>query len=143
MNRTATVMALAAFCFLLAGCRMDRMTIREPVSDRFIEVESGDRFWVELEENTTTGFSWTVASDDFRELVETYVRHIPCEPGPDEEARCGAPGKAEVMIRIHRGFVGPATVVMKYARPWEPDRPARTIKFVLWKRDGDVAPWKD
>ena len=128
---------------LTAGCRMDRMTIREPVTDRFIEVESGDRFWVELEENTTTGYRWEVSSDDFRELVETYVKHIPYEPEEGEEIRCGAPGKAEVMVRIHRGFLGPATLTMRYVRPWEPDTPARTVKFVLWKRDGDVAPWKD
>ena len=128
---------------LVAGCRMDRMTIKEPVTDRFIEVESGDRFWVELDENMTTGYSWEVKCDDFRELVETYVKHIPYEPKPDEPPLCGAPGKAEIMIRVHRGFVGPATVFMRYVRPWEPDEPARVIKFVLWKRDGDVAPWKD
>ena len=137
--RLVAALALAA----LAGCRMDRMTIREPVSDRFVEVESGDRFWVELEENTTTGYAWEVEVSDERNLVETSVKHIPHETPAGEEALCGAPGKAEIMIRIHRGFVGPATVLFRYVRPWERERPVRQIKFVLWRRDGDVAPWRD
>ena len=141
MARLRIAAALAAVA--LAGCRMDRMTIREPVTDRFVEVESGDRFWVELEENTTTGYTWEVEVSDERNLVETSVRHIPYEAPVGEEALCGAPGTAEIMIRVHRGFVGPATVFFRYVRPWERDRAAREIKFVLWRRDGDVAPWRD
>ena len=138
MTRAALIVLAAA----LAGCRLDRMTIREPVTDRLVEVESGDRFWVELNENVTTGYRWEASADDFRELVETQVKHIPAEQKGGEPV-CGAPGKAEVLIRVHRGFVGPATVTLRYVRPWEPDKPARTVRLVLWKRDGDVAPWKD
>lgn len=139
MIRAAPIVLAAA---ALAGCRLDRMTIREPVADRLVEVESGDRFWVELNENVTTGYRWEASADDFRELVETQVKHLPAEQKGGEPV-CGAPGKAEVLIRVHRGFVGPATVTLRYVRPWEPDKPARTVRLVLWKRDGDVAPWKD
>ena len=144
MRMLFRILPIMAALATSAGCRMDRMTIREPVTDRFIEVESGDRFWVELEENTTTGHCWEASTDDFRQLVDTQVKHIPGERQTrDGEALCGAPGKAEVLIRVHRGFVGPATVILKYVRPWEPDKPVRTVKLVLWRRDGDVAPWKD
>ena len=141
MNRAG--LTILALTLALCGCRMDRMTIREPVADRVIEVESGDRFYVELDENMTTGYHWEASCDDDRNLVEVFVKHIPYEAAPGEEALCGAPGKAEVSIRVHRGFLGPATVEMRYVRAWEREAPVRHIKFVLWKRDGDVAPWKD
>ncbi len=150
MSKTDFAILASALALALCGCRMDRMTIREPVSDRVIEVESGDRFYVELEENTTTGYRWEASCDDDRNLVDVFVKHIsPETQAPSPEPRdprpllCGAPGKAEVSIRVHRGFVGPATVEMKYARAHERERPIRHVKFVLWRRDGDVAPWKD
>lgn len=120
-------------CLLLAtsfcGCRMDRMTIHEPVGDRVIEVESGDRFFVELEERQAAGYVWEASCNDDRDSVDVTIRHLQ--------------NAAEVAIRVHRGFVGPSTVEMVQIKSLDRLDIVRRVRFVLWKRDGDVAPWCD
>lgn len=130
----ALLIALAAG--LSGGCRIGRYVIEEPVTDRAVEVKSGDRICVELTSNATTGYTWTAETDD--EEVEIGYEEIPPEAGGE---LYGASGKTRIIIRVHRGFAGPATVKMKYLRTWS-DEVARTVTFLLHRRPSDVSWWK-
>ena len=144
MQRASQVLSLVSLILLAAGCRHDMHTLKEPVESQIIEVETGDRFWIELDENPTTGYQWQIDCDDFRHKVEINSYFEPCRDGEIEDGLCGAGGKRIVSVRVRLGFTGECTLSMTYLRPWEKDvKPAREIQFVLWKRDGDVAPWRD
>lgn len=133
---------LLTSCFLLlafvCGCRLARYEITDPQDGQAIEVKSGDRVSVVLEENATTGYMWTATCDDDEVTIERET--IP----PDEDApRCGAPGKVRFVMRVHRGFDDPAYVKFQYKRPWKGGGPpAREINILLHRKPEDNAPWK-
>ena len=126
----------------LAGCQFcDRHLIANPGQSEVIRVRSGDRYYFDLEENTSTGYSWRYVCDNDDVEVRLERKEAPAPKRIDAGAACGAPGKASVRIRIHRGFDGPAVVRFFYQRPWE-EKPARQFTIALYKRTGDVAFWK-
>ncbi len=123
---------------LLCGCEgVGMRTIENPGRNQVIRVTSGDRLYFDLEENATTGHSWDYKCND--PDVEVTVDHVEAEPG---DGRVGAPGRAEVRIRIHRGYDGPSTVRFFYRRQWEKSSPAKEFTITLYKRTGDVAFWE-
>ena len=132
--KTQLMLTLLALPLFLCGCRLSRYSFSEPVTDSILTVMSGDRYTIELDENGTTGYTWAVTCDN--DDVEVGVEHI--APNAD---RCGAPGKAIVSIRVHRGFGETATVEMKYRRPWSGEC-ARAITYILNHDPTDEAPWK-
>lgn len=128
------IIALALVLFF-CGCQgFDRHVVVNPGKDEVIRVVNGDRFYFDLDENMTTGYSWDYVCDDSD--VEVRIDH----ERADSEL-CGAPGKAKVLIRIHRGFDGPAIVYFRYRRPWE-NEPIKSFKISLFRRTGDVAFWE-
>lgn len=133
---------LAALCAgvlaaaFLSGCRLGRYELTEPIKSQFIEVNSGERWTFELDENRTTGYEWIASSSD--NCVDVIVGHREPE---NTEGLCGVPGKAVVTVRIRRGFAGPSELLMKYQRSWS-DEVAREIKIVFYRKTGDHAPWK-
>ena len=126
--------ALAALA--LAGCSMGRHDIESPGTSQTIRVESGDRFFMTLEENPTTGYRWQATCNDTD--VDVIVEHKPPQAA---EGLAGAPGTADVTIRVHRGYDGPSTVTFRYKRPWEAE-PIKTFTITLFKRTGDTAFWE-
>lgn len=136
MRRLLSLLSLVLLAGSFAGCRIGRYYLTEPVTDQFIEVKSGDRVYVELEENSTTGYQWSATVDD--ERIELGIEHLPPEANGELYGRAGL---ARVMIRVHRGFFGPAAVELKYARSWS-DEVARTVTIGLYRRPTDVANWK-
>lgn len=132
--RLFTFVALA---LLLSGCQMsDRRALANPGENQVLQVASGDRFYFDLKENTTTGYSWDFSCDD--PDVEVTIDH---QPGGSGEV-CGAPGRAVVLIRIHRGYDGPSSVRFFYRRPWEKGPPAKEFTIALFRRTGDAAFWE-
>lgn len=131
--------AIATALLLLAsGCAFERHTLSNPGQSQSVRVESGDRLYFDLEENRTTGYSWGFACDD--PDVEVKLSHVPGKAAP---GIVGAGGKAEVEIRVHRGYDGPSAVRFFYRRPWEKDvAPAREFTITLYKRTGDCAFWE-
>jgi len=128
---------IAACALLLGGCRMARYELTEPLDGRAIQVKSGDRISIVLEENATTGYLWTGECDD---TDISFARETIL---PDEDApRCGAPGKVRMIVRVHRGFDGPTHVKLAYRRPWKGGDTAREIDMLLYKKAEDNAPWK-
>jgi len=126
-----------ALVTLMSGCAGTRHRLNNAGENQVIAVESGDRYYFELEENMTTGYRWDCECDDSD--VEVQIAHRGPEPAKD--GLCGAPGRAEVLFRVHRGYDGPSTLTFRYARNWE-KRPAKSFTITLYKRTGDFAVWK-
>ena len=120
----------------LAGCSMERHYISSPGKSQAIRVESGDRLFMKLEENRTTGYQWDAKCDDSD--VDVTIEHL--APKSDE-GLAGAPGKADVTIRVHRGYDGPSAITFSYKRPWEKE-PIKKFTITLFKRTGDTAFWE-
>lgn len=134
---TLRVLAAVAVA-LLCGCEgIGYYVIRDPGTSQVLRVVSGDRLYMDLEENVTTGFMWDCVCDDSD--VEVSIDH---ETGDSSDGRCGAPGVAKVRIRVHRGYDGPSTLCFRYRRQWEKGPPAREFTITLYKRTGDVAFWE-
>lgn len=128
---------LPAFVFLLTGllgCSVERHWLKGEVN-QVVRVESGDRFFLTLEENATTGYMWKAECDD--DSVDVIIDHKP----PEQSDRVGAPGQAKVTIRIFRGYDGPSEVRFRYQRSWEA-KPIREFTITLFKRTGDCAFWE-
>ena len=132
--RLLSIAALALAC----GCEGIGMRIvAEPGKNQVIRVTSGDRLYLDLEENATTGYCWDYKCDD--PDVEVTIDHAEPE---QRDGRVGAAGLAKVRIRIHRGYDGPSTVRFVYRRRWEKSPPAKEFTITLFKRTGDVAFWE-
>ena len=124
MARLLFAVVLALVC----GCEgIGRRVISNPGRDEVLRVVSGDRIYFDLEEGSTTGCKWD------------YVCH-----DPDVEVTIGhvAPGRAEVCIRIHRGYDGPSNVHFVFRCPWKRGKPEKEFDIGLYKRTGDVAFWE-
>lgn len=129
-----SVVLLVGVLALTAGCSSGRHSLTR-AENQAVCVQSGDRWFLTLEENATTGYRWETTSDD-PDVEVSLERHPPADPEV-----CGAPGEVEAIIRIHRGYDGPSTVVFSYRRPWE-KKPIRQFTLSLFKRTGDVAFWE-
>ncbi len=123
--KARTLMTAGALAIMSCGCIGLEHRIVDPTEGGVIEVKSGDRWYIDLEENCTTGYRWTATCDD--EDIEIYYEHP--EPKLDEQL-CGAPNRVSVVIRVHRGFAGPAEVHLRYARSWSKEV-ARELDYVL------------
>ena len=129
--------ALLAAALLLAGCSVERhYSDIVPERNQAVRVESGDRFYFDLEENTTTGYEWIATCDD--PDVSVTITHERCDT---DDGLVGAPGVAKVEVRVHRGYDGPSTVRFRYKRRWEKDF-AKQFTITLYKDVGDRAFWR-
>lgn len=129
--------AILAFLLpLLGGCAVERHYLSNTGKNQVVRVESGDRCYLTLEENRTAGYRWEAHCDDSD--VEVKLEHI---AGRGDNGLVGAPGEADVEIRVHRGYDGPTTVTFAYRRPWEKE-PVKKFTITLFKRTGDCAFWE-
>jgi len=129
--------SLLLFTFFFPGCRLSRYTLDESCDGQTIQVKSGDRVSIELEENATTGYIWLAECDD---PDITIVRET---LDPDDDAPlCGAPRKVRFIIRVARGFDDTTHVKFTYKRPWKGGETARTINVILFRKVEDTAPWR-
>ena len=121
----------------LAGCNMVwRRILPDPEKNQVIRVEKGERIYFDLEENGTTGYQWYYTCTD--PDVEVTIDHYAADA---KDGLAGAPGRAEVRIRIHRGYDGPSDVTFRYKRSWEKD-PIKKFTLSLFRRTGDCAFWE-
>jgi len=134
-------MVVLALAVLGGGCRLGRYELDESMDGQAIEVKSGDRLSIDLEENATTGYMWMTECDDTDIRFEREV--LDPEKDDNDMPICGAPQKIRITIRVGRGFDGPTHVKLSYRRPWEKNQPpARQIDVVLYHTAEDRAPWK-
>jgi len=121
--------------FAFVGCNFGRHAISSPGTSQAIRAESGDRFFMDLEEDSAAGYRWQGKSND--PDVDVVVDH---ERGNDGDGRVGALGKAKVMIRVFRGYDGPSAVTFTYRRGGE--EPVKEFVITLFRRTGDCAFWE-
>ena len=132
MRRFAAVVA-ASLVAVLAGCAFGRrFSAIRPGVDQVLRVENGDRIFFEMEDGAAAGHVWDFTCDD--PDVTVVIDHVRPE-------RAGANGVAKVMIRIHRGYDGPSTVVFALKRPGG-KTPERSFTVTLFRRTGDAAFWR-
>ena len=96
-------------------------TFKNIVPDHKAKVKRGGIFIFELEENLTTGYSWTASADP--KLAEVHLEHIPAS-----SELTGAPGRARVLIRPLTS--SPAAVTLLYIRPWEKNKTGPVHRMV-------------
>lgn len=118
----------AALVIAVTGCGdSGRSAARERVrvyrEGDAIEVAVGERFGIALKANPTTGYVWSAEENDQVEFVSS--RQV---PGATD--RVGAPGTQRLTFRaVERGS---STLVLGYARPFEPGvPPVRTAEFIV------------
>jgi inhibitor of cysteine peptidase len=91
-----------------------------------ITVHPGEDFFIALQSNTSTGYSWgqTLPGGDLIVAYEGNVR----QPAP--QAVPGAPGQ-QIFI-YHANRTGTATIVLTYTQPFQPDAaPAKTLTYTV------------
>jgi len=123
------IAALAGLASLVAGCDLGRHYIWRPGNNRTFCVESGDRISFRLPENAPEGLMWEGSCPD--PDVEVTVDH-----DYDQES------KADVCVRVHRGYDGPSDVTLRLLRNGQEVK-GRTFTLFLWRRTGDAAFWKE
>ncbi|MFF5184109.1 protease inhibitor I42 family protein [Streptomyces sp. NPDC000345] len=88
---------------------MGEVRVSPPVSE--VHVSLGDEIVVQLPENATTGYLWSVQRVDGALQVTGDAYEAPGQPLP------GAGGKR--LVRIRPTAVGEASVGLVLKRPWE------------------------
>jgi len=101
------------------------MTLTEADADKTVEVAAGDTVEIQLPENVTTGYRWTLKTID-RSICNVVAeeRH-----GPDKIIP-GAPGTHVWQLKAAR--TGDCQIEITYARAWQSGTaPAQTFKVCL------------
>jgi len=115
------------FLVLAAGCFVDRRFISDPVRNRVLRVETGDRIYFKLDEPADNPRRWFYTCDD--DDAEVLLDH--------------EPGYASVRIRISQGYDGPSSIHFEYGFEENLVKDV-TQKFTLtlFERTGDTVFWK-
>ncbi len=119
-----TVLA-AAYCTAIATAAV--VPLSEKDDGRTINARVGDTFLLKLQENPSTGYTWTLSVSPG--LVVTSDRH-----SPSILRRIGTPGTHEWQIRVVQS--GDQTISAVYSRPWAPDEPGRQFTLRVTVSDG-------
>ena len=108
---------------ILSGCRFWRNSL-DPMKNQVIQAESGDRFGITLPAGGKEGLRWLARSDDHDVTVK--IDH------DDDEA--------SAVIRIHRGFDGPANVT--FTARQKSGTPPEDFTVSVFKRTVHAAFWE-
>lgn len=114
-----------AFALMLIGLTPHSPVIQEADASAPVVVQSGEEFFIALQSNPSTGYSWTQkVADDLVVAYEGNVKENPAQAMP------GAPGQQIFIYHANRS--GSTTVTFAYSRPFEPDTaPQRTVTFTI------------
>lgn len=131
-GRTIAIAAVAvALAVLLGACGSSSDSSKDGASSGgkpavyergdSIKAKVGDEFVVALEANPTTGYEWTAADNP----DVTFVSSKQVQPS---NGMMGAPGTQRLTFRATKA--GTTTLVLNYARSFEPDvPPVQTERF--------------
>lgn len=125
MSRFVILLALGA-SMAVAGCNfVDRRWLSNTGANQVVRVTSGDRLYMNLDEESDGSCRWQATSDD--PDVNVTIEHVD--------------GRAKVAIRVHRGYDGPTAVRFRYMRQGVAE-PVRTFSITLYRSTGDRAVWE-
>ena len=117
------LLALSCTPSVPAGERPHDVVVTERDADREVSVASGGTLVVRLGAQLGTGYGWQIAENDPSRLKP---------PGrPELEGSGGAPpgGAQDQVFRFAAMKPGTVRLVLRYARPWEPDAPAKSFRI--------------
>lgn len=136
MKSRFLIIAAALSAAFLSGCHfIDRHFLDvSSLENQAVEVEIGDRFYFELDENLTTGYMWDYVCGD--NDLEVTIEHTNKDAN---SGMTGVGGKAEVRVRVKQGFRGPSSVVFNYARPWEKKKAIKSFQILFFFRGVDCS----
>ena len=99
--------------------------IQEPDAANPVTVQVGEDFFIALQSNPTTGYSWTQQTGDGTVLAyEGNVRQNPTG------TTLGAPGQQIFIYHANRS--GTSTITFQYSRPFETSAaPAKMLTFTI------------
>ncbi len=91
--------------------------------DGVLIVRQGDKFYLDIESNPTTGYFWELSvkpADGVLKIEEnTYM------PAPAESGFCGAPGVHRLTLSAQKP--GQGRIAGRYRRAWEKNPPVRNL----------------
>lgn len=121
---TAVILAVMLALCMLAGCGAASAEKVYGKEDTNIEVKAGSSFTIQLEENPTTGYMWSVSVSD-----ESIVK-MESDKYNDEsagEGLVGAPGNHTYVFEALK--VGTAQITFVYERSFEEGSAAETVVY--------------
>ena len=90
-----------------------------------VTVNVGEEFFIALQSNVSTGYSWTQQTGDG--AVLTYEGNVKQNPNPTVP---GAPGQQIFIYHANRS--GTSTITFQYSRPFEPNNaPGKMVTFTI------------
>jgi inhibitor of cysteine peptidase len=92
--------------------------------DTSISVKEGEEFTIKLEENPTTGYSWSVKISDESVLALSADNYLPDDKSGD---MVGSGGKRELTFRAMK--LGDVLIDMVYEQSWEPNPENQRLQF--------------
>jgi predicted secreted protein len=121
MRRLNLLIILLAGAILMTGCDKPFMIITDADNGKNKSIPMGAEFWVKLQAQLGTGYSWKVTSpeSDFQQLG-----------GPvTENTGRTIPGGTEIQIfKFKAAKITDAELKLEYIQPWEKDfKPAKSF----------------
>ncbi len=107
----------------------DNRVYAETDAGKIIEVRAGDSFYIKLEENPSTGFTWHFATADDEMVVLDSDQFIP----PKTEDLVGAAGMHEYKFLAFKA--GETMVKFDYYQDWEPENIEKTYVYSIKVKD--------
>lgn len=83
-----------------------------------------------LEENPTTGYTWQIGYNKAECVVKTERRCARTD-------RCGAP--SQLAVEVTSLVQTPARIEFRYERPFEKNKPARSMRLLVYTAEGKLA----
>ena len=116
---------LLAFALALVALTPHSPVIIEADATAPVVMQPGEDFFIAMQSNPSTGYSWTQKVAD--DVILTYEGNVKQNPS---QAMPGAPGQQ--LFIYHANRTGSTTITFSYSRPFEPDTaPQRTVTYTI------------
>ena len=123
MKRVAVLMVvMVVLASVLTACGGTSAVYDKGDAD--IEAKTGETFTIELEENPTTGYQWTIAVSDESVVALDKDEYVP----NDKSGEVAGSGGTRVLT-FKALKAGTATISMVYERNWEPNPDDEKVQF--------------
>jgi len=114
MGRVLPGVMVCAVAGILAGCAAPKAGPEAARVEGFV-VSARDEITIELPENPTTGFQWTVVQAPAEEIMTIESSEFM----PPSSELLGAGGRR--LYRLRAQAPGETQLILEYRRPWEED----------------------
>ncbi len=108
------------------GADRERNVLTEKDASRAVTFREGTLFWVDLEENPSTGFTWHYTIGDETVLSFQTTTYAPPDTG---ETSAGAPGRRRMQFLTDAE--GTSTLRCEYYQEWVPGDIAARCEFTI------------